>query len=83
LAGYKVEVNTDGSLHFEVYGDKTGLIEVIGLHKYVESQIDTLIDTSWREYGINKLARLLIEWKAREERGLAKLDKLQVEAEKL
>lgn len=44
--GYQIVLREDGTFGFEVLGDHTGAIELLGIHEYAKVQIDNLIAPS-------------------------------------
>lgn len=43
-AGYQVALMSDGRIAFDTFGDRQGLIELLGLHKYAGHRLDLALD---------------------------------------
>lgn len=56
--GYLVGLKPDGTFVFEVIGDKPGLVQLLGLHKYAEHRLEVAKDIN-QGYGIPLLAQTL------------------------
>lgn len=44
--GYSIGVRTDGGLFFQLHGEKQGAVELLGLNKLAEKQINTIVDSN-------------------------------------
>ena len=58
--GYVVGLKPDGAFVFEVLGDKPGLVQLLGLHKYAEHRLDVAKDIN-QGYGVPLLAQQLTQ----------------------
>lgn len=59
--GYIVGITPDGNFVFEIIGKEKGLVELLGLHKFAEKKVTSLLDSTQGSGDrlIQELARMI------------------------